>query len=336
MTRRTCESDEGLLEALGGVAASVPESEHTDDIRRTFLLKVEAAGARASAGAEAPSTANADLRGRLLPAFGAIAIALVAALVIFTSLGLASLHAMPGNPLYSVKRTIESTRIALGGPGAKVDSLLEQAEERLVELKYINSHGMRDWALAIASDAEEDVREAKREAARLGAGKAREADKKAGGIVVQHEQSITDSLPLIPEPERGPVKQWMDEEIKDYESEPGSEGPQRQAETAGAQPRQRTTERVVSEPRLKDEEVSGETRSSGQAVAEPEHTEQPPVSHNIEPSRVSPEQHSTEDAPVLDRTRESPAAEGTESREASSVPVIRTGEDPASVAGRAE
>jgi Domain of unknown function (DUF5667) len=210
--------DARLAAALQRAGRALPASEQTGEMRVALIEQVAAARdtGRASV-ARASGPAGARTRLRPLQAFAMTAAAMAMAVVIVLSVGLASLNAMPGNPLYSVKRVVEGAGLALSGGHSKINRQLSQAEARMRELEYARAHGMKAWFLPLLHDAENEIDEVRREAAALGSRFALDADKRAGNIVTDHEDSIRQALPSIPAQEREPVERWLDNEKRERE-----------------------------------------------------------------------------------------------------------------------
>ena len=224
-----------LAGTLRDAADSFPPSERTAILRSSFLSKV---AVRRLQAAPAPIKSESRKRatGRLVPAFYGVAIALAAIAVITMSLSFASVRAMPGSPLYSVKRTVERVQLSLLGRTEKVNALLKQANKRMGELGYATSRGMDSWLYSLASDAEEDIAEAKHEASSLGKTEAGRAVIEAGDIVIEHEKAVRQSVQSLPVRERESVQRWLDREVQERENEQnnGLTGPGGMEETAPA------------------------------------------------------------------------------------------------------
>ncbi|MHB8895347.1 MAG: hypothetical protein ACYC99_09260 [Candidatus Geothermincolia bacterium] len=290
--REECGADAHLVDSIKRAGESLPPSSQAEETRSTFLASVEVARSRNRARAGLRPAAP-PARARLIPALGAIAIAALVAVALVMSLGFASVRAMPGNPLYSLKRTIERTRVAVEGPDARVRSLLNQADERFVEMEYARSHGMKSWLFSLASDAAEEIGEAKAESSRLGRRRAGDTEREAGEIVINHEGSLRESVQEMPEEERGEVERWVDEEIKESEPTRDDDSKLEPAVTDDAPAVERDAEPVEVEPEVED------TR-----VVAPEETTEPQTepADNPEPQTAPPEnlESKTEPAQVED------------------------------------
>lgn len=263
-----------LAGTLRDAADSFPPSERTAILRSSFLSKV---AVRRLQAAPAPIKSESRKRatGRLVPAFYGVAIALAAIAVITMSLSFASVRAMPGSPLYSVKRTVERVQLSLLGRTEKVNALLKQANKRMGELGYATSRGMDSWLYSLASDAEEDIAEAKHEASSLGKTEAGRAVIEAGDIVIEHEKAVRQSVQSLPVRERESVQRWLDREVQERENEQnnGLTGPGGMEETApavapAARPanhEQSVSETALEQPRI--EPVEAELTSEVKAPA---------------------------------------------------------------------
>jgi hypothetical protein len=217
---RACE-DPAFAGMLREAGMSFPPSDRTVDIRSAFLEKVDDTARDA---ARAGARTSPRTRGYLVPALSGLVVALVAVAVIFMSFGFASVSAMPGSTLYSVKRTVERVQLSFLGGKEKVDALLKQTDKRMCELEYARSRGMSSWLYPLASDAQEDVDEAKQEGASLNKKDEGDVDRKAGDIVIEHEQEVRDSVGEMPAQQRESVEQWLDREVHEREIEQQRDG----------------------------------------------------------------------------------------------------------------
>lgn len=210
--------DSLLAAALQRAGLTLPASERTGEIRGALMEQVIAARETGRAGVvSVRKPAGANTRLRPLKAFAITVVATASVVVVVFSVGLASLHAMPGNPLYSVKRVIESAGLAVSGGHSGVNRRLSLAETRMRELEYAQAHGMKTWYLPLVRDAESGIDDVKREAAALDHRSELDADKRAGNIVIEHEESVRQALPSMPARDRESVEEWLDTEKQDRE-----------------------------------------------------------------------------------------------------------------------
>jgi Domain of unknown function (DUF5667) len=207
-----------LAAAIQRAGLSLPASERTGEMRGALMEQATAARDTGRSGAvRAGGPAGARTRLRPLPTFAMTAAAMALVIMIVLSVGLASLNAMPGNPLYSVKRTVEGVGLAVSSGHSKVNRRLSQAEKRMRELEYAQAHGMKSWLLPLLHDAENEIDEVRKEASELGSRFELDADKRAGDLVIEHEDSVREALPSIPVQERESVEKWLDNEKQERE-----------------------------------------------------------------------------------------------------------------------
>lgn len=285
--RGSCESEEALARHLRRAADTFPTSDSDERIRGEFLAKVHAARERS---ATAERSLGPRPRSRLLPAFASVCIVAVAVAFLFLSVGLATVNAMPGNPFYSLKRSVERGRLAVSSSGGKVDALLSQANERMVELEFARAHKMGGWLLPLAEDAREEIDEAKREAGRIGRSVSAETLEKAGRIVTDHEAALRESVRKLPPQERGMAEQWIDEEVDGVEMvEPQRDDAD---EDQGIHEEDKTPTKEVVEP-LEHEEVSPErvTPEEDEGEGDPDESRRPEV-----PAAAQDEPHERDEA----------------------------------------
>ncbi|MFH1149538.1 MAG: hypothetical protein V1748_03595 [Actinomycetota bacterium] len=128
-------------------------------MERADTLRMEAGSALARPEAKRMARPRALVR-------TAIAAALVALLLVAT--GTISVFAMPGNPLYSVKRWMESAWTAVQpGPEALAETYLANANRRAAELGYAEDRKLAEWYGPLAGDAARDLELAYGESDRL-------------------------------------------------------------------------------------------------------------------------------------------------------------------------
>lgn len=207
--------DSALETAVNAAGRGLGPSERRAELRASLLSEVRARRAEVP---RAPVTVTR----RLVPALASFALATLVALGIVTSLGFASLHAMPGDPLYSFKRTLQGLRLSVESAAGRADGLLGQADARMRELDYARSHRMDSWLVPLAGDARETIEEARRQAASLGEEDEAEVSSKAAELVVEHEDDLRESVQLAPAGEREELERWVDDEVNESE-DPGRE-----------------------------------------------------------------------------------------------------------------
>lgn len=88
----------------------------------------------------------------------AIAVAMLAAASVCS---FSVTNCMPGHPLYSTRRLVEKARIVLRVvPDTRAHEHLRQTDDRLGELSYARTRGMRSWYWPLASDASDRLESA--------------------------------------------------------------------------------------------------------------------------------------------------------------------------------
>jgi hypothetical protein len=121
-----------LSDALTGAAGLLPDP--GPEFRTSLRAQLVATAEREGIGAGEPERLPLINRGR---ARGAILVGLAAGTLALSGMSGASGNAMPGDPLYSVKRSTESARLALAGSDVGKGQLyLEFARNRLAEGRF--------------------------------------------------------------------------------------------------------------------------------------------------------------------------------------------------------
>lgn len=158
-------TDALLLDAVRGAGFSLPPSERAPAIKEDLVSRVEALRTRTEASAAAEGMGYGELDGKVAPLRGRLitwqraVLATVIILALLVGLGVASTYAMPGNPLYSVKRFLEDARVFFTPGGeSKANARLSSAARRLDELEYVREREMSEWYASLALDAGRDIR----------------------------------------------------------------------------------------------------------------------------------------------------------------------------------
>jgi hypothetical protein len=127
----------------------------------------------------------------------------VVVLALLFSAGFASTYAMPGNPLYSVKRLVERARISFAvGGDSKTSALLSSTEERLDELEFVCSGKKKQWYYSIARDAAGDIERAYIEAGHASADARGRFRERARSASRRLESLLPSTLPALSQPEQ--------------------------------------------------------------------------------------------------------------------------------------
>ncbi|MCJ7653458.1 MAG: DUF5667 domain-containing protein [Actinobacteria bacterium] len=152
--------DFGLIDYLSQGGPTLPEPRRAERLKDVYMSKAGDAQQRALRGKE--------VRPRTVSAIARVAAVSAVTLALIFGAGLASTYAMPGNPLYSVKRLIEKVHmLILPGGRASANADLSHANRRLDELMYVEDRGSLDWYFSLAQDAEARIEDAYKESSSL-------------------------------------------------------------------------------------------------------------------------------------------------------------------------
>ncbi|MDI6874498.1 DUF5667 domain-containing protein [Candidatus Solincola sp.] len=210
-----------LEEEVRRAGLAIPPSERAAQIREDLLSQVEALRAMAmNSTVEAEGEARAEsavvpLRCRRVTWPRAVAAAMIV-LAVLVSMGVASTYAMPGNPLYSVKRFLENVHSAFT-PGGESEAgvSLSHAEKRLKELKYAGEREMNGWYVGLAHDAIADIRSALRESAGLPEEKAGEVRSSALALLERLLLQLRDLALQMPAEGAKSLRHELDETFQE-------------------------------------------------------------------------------------------------------------------------
>lgn len=209
-----------LKEKVRRAGLAIPPSKKAAQIREDLLSRVEALRAMAmnsavEAGGEAQAeSAVVPLRRRIVTWPRAVAAMIVLAMLV--SLMVASTYAMPGNPLYSVKRFLENARSTFTPGGeSKAFLSLSNAEKRLEELKYAGEKEMNGWYVDLAHDAIAEIHSALRESTGLPEEKAGEVRSSALALLERLLLQLRDLAPQIPAEGMESLSRELDEAFRE-------------------------------------------------------------------------------------------------------------------------
>lgn len=189
------ELENSLLDMLVSGGPELPAASRRDSLKAAYVergtsLREQAIGAHVAT--VRPASAPRVRTRHALARVAAVATVIVALLA---GLGFGSAYAMPGNPLYSVKRAAESAYISLvPGDQNKADAYASYTNRRLNELKYVEERGTSKWYYSLANDAEGGIGNAYGHGKRLRAEAAQKVTTKARALTLRLEELLGEAL----------------------------------------------------------------------------------------------------------------------------------------------
>lgn len=187
--------ESSLLEMLVSGGPQLTGARRMDSLKAAYVergttLREQAIGADVATvrSASAPRARTRQALGRV----AAVAAVIVALLV---GLGFGSAYAMPGNPLYSVKRAAESAYLSLvPGDQNKADAYASYTSRRLDELKHVAERDESKWYYSLANDAEGGIENTYGHGKRLRARAAQKVTAKAQALTLRLEELLGGTL----------------------------------------------------------------------------------------------------------------------------------------------
>ena len=183
--------EDHLLEMLVSGGPELPAASRTDALKTGYTergTQLRESAIRPGAAVARPSRATPVRTHHVLARVAAVATVIVALLV---GLGFGSAYAMPGNPLYSVKRAAESAYLSLvPGDQNKADAYASYTSRRLNELKYVEERGMSKWYYSLANDAEGGITDTYGHGKRLRVVAAQKVTAKAQALTLRLEELL--------------------------------------------------------------------------------------------------------------------------------------------------
>jgi hypothetical protein len=187
------------LLSIRELGQELPPSTSSPEKKRALVEQVATARMRASVTGDTSIKPARHTRTASHPALAKVALALVvllAALAVLVGFGAGAVEAMPGNPLYSVKRLVEKAGMAFTpGKKAKANAYLDRADERMKELKYAETHKMTGWYYGLSRDALASLASANRQISSLGTAQQASVAARARSIIGQSQSPIQTALP---------------------------------------------------------------------------------------------------------------------------------------------
>ncbi len=200
-----------LVKQLGALEAIKPRTEWKEKTRDILLSQIRAQGASQRQSSQILAGANAYVHDALHSAYrmtlgslferplvlsGVLSVLVVGVV----SVAVASQSSIPGDPLYTVKRTHEQLRVAIVSPEGRPSLQLELAEKRLQELDTLSNRPISDeqkatTAQALTLTAQQNISNANDELDQL----KKEAPKKAVDVAVALVAHTNDAIANLDE-----------------------------------------------------------------------------------------------------------------------------------------
>lgn len=142
-----------IVNLLKSGGPSLPRAHRVEALKSDYMAR--AMELRNTVAKEAGRQAKRLSPLRAHPAVARALVAGAAAVILLTALGFGSAYAMPGNPLYSVKRAGESIYLSLlRGNQRRAFAFAAFSQRRIRELEYVLTRDMRGWCYPLIEDCE--------------------------------------------------------------------------------------------------------------------------------------------------------------------------------------
>lgn len=180
--------DDNLLDMLVSGGPELPATARMDSMKTAFMARGASLRRQALEAGTVTASPAKHARVRAHPALARVAAVAAAVMVLLVGLGFGSAYAMPGNPLYSVKRTAESICLSVvPGDQNKADAYASWTNRRLNDLKYVEERGMGDWYYGLVEDAQGGIENTYQHGKRLRAGASQKVNDKAKALTLRLE-----------------------------------------------------------------------------------------------------------------------------------------------------
>jgi hypothetical protein len=159
------------VELLGMLAAGgpiLPAAVREDGLKQAFMERA-AVLRQAGTGAQREKTTTVVIpRARARLSFARVAVVTAVVMALLLGTGAASSFAMPGNPLYTLKRVAEAAYLSIvPGDQSKAEAYASWTDRRLNDLEYVEDRDMSKWYYGLVRDVEGGIEKADRRAERL-------------------------------------------------------------------------------------------------------------------------------------------------------------------------
>ena len=203
-----------LMDYLSRGGPPLPAARRAEQLRDAYIRQM--LGAQKAAVKEKVPTR------RPMSIYARIATASIVILALIFGIGLASAYAIPGNPLYSVKRLLEKAHVLiLPGASTKANVELSYANKRLDELKYVEDRDMRGWYFNLSRDAEVRIEEVCKASTSLGKKEAHSVLLKARAAMTRLEALVAKASPELTTGQNGELERMMNRGNKYLRMTPG-------------------------------------------------------------------------------------------------------------------
>jgi Domain of unknown function (DUF5667) len=202
--------EQELINMMVSGGPELPVATGVDDLKTAYMER--GASLRERVVGEGPESVGQAATRRVLNrhAFARIAVAMTVVLGLMLGISLGTAFAMPGNPLYSVKRAAEDAYVSLvPGDENKADTYASYANRRIDELKYAEDRGLSKWYYSLARDTERSIEEADGRANRLGSAAANGVKVRVRGSVLRLEGLLSGAFNGMTQAERGNIERGL-------------------------------------------------------------------------------------------------------------------------------
>ncbi|MDD5748512.1 MAG: DUF5667 domain-containing protein [Actinomycetota bacterium] len=140
-----------------------------------------------------------------------VAAVIASVMVLLVGLGFGSAYAMPGNPLYSIKRSAESAYLSVvSGDQDKADAYASWTNRRLNDLEYVEERGMTSWYYSLVGDVQGGIENANQHGKRLRVGLSKRITEKAQLLTLRLEGLLEKALGNMTPAEKAKVESRME------------------------------------------------------------------------------------------------------------------------------
>ncbi|GEM_PF-2423009 len=185
------EADDYLVSFLISGGPTLPPTSRADSLKASLLAR----GMELEKGVMNECVLTSGRAGRVKPlsrlSILKIATALTLIALMLAAIGLGSAYAMPSNPLYSVKRAVESIYLwVIPGDRNKANAYASWTDRRLGELEYVSKREIVSWYYPLMKDIQAGIENVYRKAKSLGGEEEKEFTRKAKALTFRFEKLL--------------------------------------------------------------------------------------------------------------------------------------------------
>ena len=275
-------------ELLGNLDDGGPELPETKRILELKAAYMERGAVLRREADELQQVSRRPVSGRKawsVPVYAKVVAVTAVVLFILGGLGFGSAYAMPGNPLYSLKRAGEAVYTWASGDDAATYAAL--AQQRTDELRYALDRGMESWYYPLASDAESDLKGALARTQGLQSGAAERVRNRSAECTARLEAMLREVEGSLTQEQNAGLQRGLEEVRMRLRFRGGSSSPSQQGQPSSSGGQQGGPQNGQQSPGQDNQQGGPQTAPDTQQQQQQEQPEQDAPNQKTQPEGSS-------------------------------------------------